>query len=467
VKSSLRHLDYLFPPDVTDEADHKLKAAGQVRRKAWSPLSPSNVYGNVAVSGHASVHLGDTHIHQGLANAPFDVCTDLPLFISRKSLQVASATFCERRTTSMQQYQHWLLLWFITISRQVTNIKTSHGTTITLFVAFEFFNKFVLQWSMQMQNGHRLTLGTHRPKWRNIVAVDSAFMCACARGDIAAMRSLVASGQASIDDVTEYNESPLQFAITNRHLHAVQWLLDNGAEVDATFGSRQTSPVGWALHQRDPDIVRLLLSRGAGLEYISGHGWSPPFFLWIDEYTIRPSCLYLLQLLYGTDTVLFEYAHRGLVDINGWSILDRAASMGTPDEVEFLLEHGVDLHSRMGELEWNPLFNAVYDGRLENLKVMLPYYPGFVVKGRDLRGWTLLHLAAAEGHDHIVRHLLQLGADWQAKTWPSFTHIQEELYGRYCTPAELARAETEERCHQFRLAVEDICLVNMSETSEC
>ncbi|KAJ9662438.1 hypothetical protein H2198_001327 [Neophaeococcomyces mojaviensis] len=457
LETNLDHINSLLRQSVAAGTDDVTGRAIEIVRPN-SPFSRiGNVYGNVSVSDQARVQLGDTHIYQDSARRLFDDCTRLPFFATRQDLRVVNTNPAERRTTVRHQSHHWIILWFVTLTQQVVRVQTNHSSAMTLFLAFDFFSRFVLQMSICLQDSHVWNLRLHRPRWRNFVSVDSPFIRACARGDIVAMRFLMTSQQASINDITEMNLSPLYFAITGRHLHAVQWLLDNGVDVDDTFGSRQTSPIAWALHQRDIDITRLLIDRGAATEQISGHGWSPPFFLWIDEVNLRPSCLPFLELLHGLDSFLFEYCHRGLIDVNGWSILDRAASMGTPDEVQFLLDHGADLHSKMGALEWNPLFNAVYDGRLDNLKILLPHYPDFVANGRDLRGWTLLHLAAAEGKDHIVRYLLELGADWQAESWPSYAYVQEELFGKRCSPREVARAESEERELLFLSAVSHVC----------
>lgn len=66
-----------------------------------------------------------------------------------------------------------------------------------------------------------------------------------------------------------------------------------------------------------------------------------------------------------------------------------------------------------------------------------------------MREWRLLHLAAAEGYEIIVRYLLRLGADWQAESWPSYTWVNEELRGVRFTPARVARSESTERQEQI------------------
>lgn len=121
-----------------------------------------------------------------------------------------------------------------------------------------------------------------------------------------------------------------------------------------------------------------------------------------------------MHLCRTADSAEFRRSHQILVDIYGFSTINRVACMGTHDELELLLQDGADTKPLVG-LEWDAMFNATHQGNLRNVEVLAPYYPGFA-KRRDLRGWALLHIAAGEGHTYIVRYLLESGADRQAKT---------------------------------------------------
>lgn len=86
--------------------------------------------------------------------------------------------------------------------------------------------------------------------------------------------------------------------------------------------------------------------------------------------------------------------------------------------------------------------------------MLTPYFPNFV-EMRDVRGWTLLHVAAAVGHTNVVRYLLQQGADPYAKSWPSYRLVHENIKGLVCTPADVARIESAEYEHQFLQVMEE------------
>lgn len=73
-----------------------------------------------------------------------------------------------------------------------------------------------------------------------------------------------------------------------------------------------------------------------------------------------------------------------------------------------------------------------------------------------MRGWSLLHVAAAEGQFDVIRWLLRKGADPFAKSQVTFIGIPETLFGLECTPAEVAAAESIEEEREFWNAVKDI-----------
>lgn len=102
------------------------------------------------------------------------------------------------------------------------------------------------------------------------------------------------------------------------------------------------------------------------------------------------------------------------------------------------------------------MFDAIYDGRLDNLIVLEENSPGSAIHDQDLRGWSLLHIAVAEGQSNMLTWLLEKGADPFAESQASFVEVPEILLGLECKPAELARAEGIERERLFWDAVKDI-----------
>ena len=58
----------------------------------------------------------------------------------------------------------------------------------------------------------------------------------------------------------------------------------------------------------------------------------------------------------------------------------------------------------------------------------------------DSRGWTLLHMAAKNGCEHILRRLLLIGADREVLTMGTQWWILDELDWKRLTAETIARA---------------------------
>lgn len=150
-----------------------------------------------------------------------------------------------------------------------------------------------------------------------------------------------------------------------------------------------------------------------------------------------------------------SYQDLDIEDSEGWTVLQRVAAFGQPEEVAALIKHGADLLQIALPLCWNALHHAVFYGNYPTFHLLTPHYDKTMVSMTDKRGWTLLHIAASAGHDHIVRRLLKMGADPYARSTPFFSHMPEELYGRRCTPQEVAAAQNQEKQQQYLKALED------------
>ena len=66
------------------------------------------------------------------------------------------------------------------------------------------------------------------------------------RGDLALVKQLVESGQATVNDRDPQNISPLHWAAINAHLALCRYLLEQGAEVDVVGGELMATPLQWS-----------------------------------------------------------------------------------------------------------------------------------------------------------------------------------------------------------------------------
>lgn len=412
-------------------------------------LERPHIYGSVSVSDHATAYLGDTYHYHHYSITQGSKNDDLPrysAYAGRQERNVWSPTVIS------QAKRRLLLSWIVLIHTKLETTSVEFYC-LTQFLLLHLFGRYLLSLRYHAERSRNFSSITrYRPRLYNLVPDESPLMVACARGDIQSIRHLFASGQAYVHDVTVGNLSPLFFAIESGRIEAIEELLDRGADHEQLFGENHTSPLAWALRKRNPQISRLLLRRGSCLQHISALGWPLLYYLWTDEDNIQPTCIEWLQVLQTAGPQIFRQSHQTITDRTGFSLLHRVAKMGTPDEIKFLINDGIDIHLEEPTFGWNALFFATRCGRLDNLQALVPFFPCFVTL-YDLRGWTLLHLAAAEGYADIVRYLLEHGADPFVQTWPSYSFIHEKLEGQACTPAEVARVEAPDGFEQQYLSI--------------
>ena len=321
---------------------------------------------------------------------------------------------------------------------------------------------FVLDFAFRSYTACTLGFSLLSGSWigvTNIIPDDAEIMKASLRGDLITVRELFRTGRAKASDSTiEFNYNPLTNAVASGNVELVEFLLRNGANVNGLFGRRQTSPLAWALRYRHEEVVRLLLERGADVNHVSAIGWTPMFYLWTEtKPQTKPSLTFLKMMTAKNAFYPFDC---DLTDVAGWDILHRAAAFGTPEDVRTLIALGARKHTLVGELNWKPIQQAVFFNNLPTLIELLPHYPGLDINSPDERGWTFLHIAASAGNSDIVRHLLKLGADPFRRSKPSWSHMPETLYGQGWTPAEVARAQNQERYELYMDALDEFAFVS-------
>ena len=104
-------------------------------------------------------------------------------------------------------------------------------------------------------------------------------------------------------------------------------------------------------------------------------------------------------------------------DASGWTPCHRAAAYGRGEDIYNLECKGGNMHSYTTECMWGPMTCAVWRSNESTFDAFMEILPVAEILGiKDSRGWTLLHMAAKEGCEHILRGLLKIGADTEALT---------------------------------------------------
>lgn len=168
----------------------------------------------------------------------------------------------------------------------------------------------------------------------------------------------------------------------------------------------------------------------------------------------HPSATEFLQLL---RTEEFIWLHHRLTDVQGWSLLSRCAVYGTPDDVMTLIRFGVDPFEREPGNGWTVLHNTIHYGVEDVYIALFPLFQKKLgVEIPDVRGWTLLHFAIASRKGMIIRHLLENGADWRAKTLPALDEVPKSIQGIPVSSVQIAAAYGDESYLEYLDILHDV-----------
>ena len=159
-------------------------------------------------------------------------------------------------------------------------------------------------------------------------------------------------------------------------------------------------------------IIRLLLDAGAELEYRNSRTWTALSFLWEPTRPAHPSTTEIIELCMTQGFSAWDDT-----DSMGWSPAHRAAAYGRGEDIRNLEFKGANLHGYTTDFLWGPMTCAVWYSNESTFDAFMDLFEVDEIVGIcDSRGWTLLHMAARKGCEHILRRLLLIGADRGALT---------------------------------------------------
>jgi ankyrin repeat protein len=207
----------------------------------------------------------------------------------------------------------------------------------------------------------------------------------------------------------------------------VAYVLDCGADIKAATDDGDTA-LHLACRRRDPEIVKLLLARGADLGAVNKAGRTPIYgALPADDEKSKALVALLLERkaeldvfaetqLDQTDKVLACLAadpKRVTATDGRQTLLHIAAARGNLKLVQALVEKGADLEAE-GWSKFTPLHAAASAGHTEVVKVLIGRGANVHAEGEGNQ--SILYSAALGGHADIVRLLLAAKADSNAAT---------------------------------------------------
>ena len=206
------------------------------------------------------------------------------------------------------------------------------------------------------------------------------------KGNLKQIEDELAKDSSLINQCQEKNGTPLMTACTSGKLEAVQFLIENGADVNFLTSEQESA-------------LTVTCKRGS-VEVTD--------FLLLKQAEVNPDVSDESQLPLN---VAMKHGHSELINVlkgkgAKTSVLHSACEDGKADLVERLLSTNyktrVNLLSTKG---WTPLMHATYGGQAEVVRLLLDHDADVDALGKD--GKSALHIASNEGNSQIVELLLK------------------------------------------------------------
>ncbi|CAI4058708.1 palmitoyltransferase AKR1 SKDI_04G4780 [Saccharomyces kudriavzevii IFO 1802] len=198
---------------------------------------------------------------------------------------------------------------------------------------------------------------------------------ACQKGDLATVKEMIHGRLLEVnkDGDTVEHITGLHWASINNRLSVVDFLISQGADVNSRAGALHATPLHWAARYGYVYIVDFLLKHGADPTLTDDQGFN------LLHLSVNSSNIMLV--LY----VLFNVVSKGFLNVDCQDPKGRTS------------------------LLW-----AAYQGDSLTVAALLKF--GANIKITDTEGFTPLHWGTVKGQPHVLKYLIQDGADFFQKT---------------------------------------------------
>lgn len=287
------------------------------------------------------------------------------------------------------------------------------------------------------------------------------YLAVASRGDVAALRQLLTDHPDFLNRRGAHGRTLLWEATRRGKLAAVQWLVEQGAAVDATGAYNnenyvQITSYCAAIYYRRPAVAAYLQTQNPQLDIFRAaflgdqtrvlhlldadpsllNAEDPHdaiYFVPLLAFAVTSGQADLVNLLLARGAVVAPYsaqliflaARQARLDLIELLIAHGAElsavdsgifiTINDLDIMRYLLDHGVSAN-RLGKNGFPPLIYVARADKAEApAKVQLLLEYGAAVNAVGPHGRTALHQAARAGHQRVYQLLLQHGADWSLR----------------------------------------------------
>ncbi|CAD7093063.1 unnamed protein product [Hermetia illucens] len=253
---------------------------------------------------------------------------------------------------------------------------------------------------------------------------------ACKTGDIAKVKKLITPQTVNARDTAGRKSTPLHFAAGYGRREVVEYLLTNGASIQAC-DEGGLHPLHNACSFGHAEVVRLLLEAGASPNTTDNWNYTP-----LHEAASKGKidvCIALLQ--HGANTNIRNSEQKTPLEIADETTrpvltgeyrkdeLLEAARSGAEDRLMALLTPlNVNCHASDGRRS-TPLHLAAGYNRIRIVQILLEH--GADVHAKDKGGLVPLHNACSYGHFEVTELLIKHGANVNANDLWAFTPLHE------------------------------------------
>eukprot|EP00127_Corallochytrium_limacisporum_P002121 Clim_evm15s108 gene=Clim_evmTU15s108 len=213
-------------------------------------------------------------------------------------------------------------------------------------------------------------------------------------GDDKAVKKILKKG-VHVNEEDEHKFTALALACREGHKEVVELLVASGADVQSQLGEERDTPLHWAAFNCQPDIIDILLTRGANIHAKDEHGETP--LLWACQEGHVEAAHRLLE--HGAD--IYDSDNLGRTGLH------ISADRGHTDLVEELLMQGLDMEVT-DRIHFTPLHRATIEGRKECAEYLVN--AGARLDVKDKKGNTPLHWACRTGNNEMTVLFIYAGA---------------------------------------------------------